>query len=506
MSKVILNQSQNRHMILLLLSLAMFMVILDSAIINVALPAMKAALHFDTSSLQWVLTAYILTFGGFLMLGGRTADLFGRRRLLVLGIAGFSLFSLLLGLTSSSVLLIALRALQGLAAAFMAPTALSILLTTFEEGEERNRALSVWSMVAAGGAAVGVFLGGVLTQYLGWQWCFFVNVPAGILVIVGILKYVPSQREDVGERHLDLPGAVLVTGGLIALVYALTLVSQVGWTDKSTLITLGVSIVLLAAFLFNEARVKHPLMPLTIFRSRNVSGGNLVVLPVVAGALGTFFFISLYVQNVLHYSPSLSGLSFLPLPTIIGIISIQAPRLLNRFGFKPLLITGASLMIIGTFLLSFLTPASSYVTNLLPAFLILALGMGLSFVAVTVAATSGVPDNEAGLASGLINTSQQLGGALGLAVLTVVASTTTAADVASGKVFAQASMHGYQMAFLCSAALMVVALLVSIFVIRTPQATIQAPDTSYSEQTIEAIDLQEHKDLQKEANPVCSTL
>src|SRR6266436_2717303 len=243
MSKVMLNPSQNRHMILLLLSLAMFMVILDSAIINVALPAMKAALHFDTSSLQWVLTAYILTFGGFLMLGGRTADLFGRRRLLVLGIGGFSLFSLLLGLTSSSVLLIALRALQGLAAAFMAPAALSILLTTFEEGEERNRALSVWSMVSAGGGAVGVFLGGVLTQYLGWQWCFFVNVPAGILAIVGILKYVPSQREDASERHLDLPGAVLVTGGLIALVYALTLVSQVGWTAKSTLITLGVSIV-----------------------------------------------------------------------------------------------------------------------------------------------------------------------------------------------------------------------------------------------------------------------
>src|SRR5258707_7143318 len=283
MSKVILNQSQNRNMILLLLSLAMFMVILDSAIVNVALPAMKAALHFDTSSLQWVLTSYILTFGGFLMLGGRTADLFGRRRLLVLGIAGFSLVSFLLGLTSSSVLLIALRALQGLAAAFMAPTALSILLTTFEEGEERNRALSVWSMVAAGGGAVGVFLGGVLTQYLGWQWCFFVNVPAGILVIVGILKYVPSQREDASERHLDLPGAVLVTGGLIALVYALTLVSQVGWTDKSTLMTLGVSIVLLAAFLFNEARAKHPLMPLTIFRNWNVSGGNLVMLPVIAG-------------------------------------------------------------------------------------------------------------------------------------------------------------------------------------------------------------------------------
>ncbi len=505
MSKVIPNQNPNRPMILLLLSLAMFMVILDSAIVNVALPAMKVALHFDTSSLQWVLTAYILTFGGFLMLGGRTADLFGRRLLLVLGIAGFSLFSLLLGLTSSSVVLIALRALQGLAAAFMAPTALSILLTTFEEGQERNRALSVWSMVAAGGGAVGVFLGGVLTQYLGWQWCFFVNVPAGIIVIVGILRYVPSQKEDVSERHLDLPGAVLVTGGLIALVYALTQIPQAGWT-KSTLITLGVSIVLLAAFLFNEARVEHPLMPLTIFRSRNVSGGNLVMLPVVAGALGMFFFISLYVQNVLHYSPSLSGLSFLPLPIIIGIISLQAPRLLNRFGFKPMLITGASLMIIGTFLLSFLTPVSSYVTNLLPAFLILAVGMGLSFVAVTVAATSGIPDHETGLASGLINTSQQLGGALGLAVLTVVASTTTATDLASGKGLVQASMHGYQMVFLCSAALMVVALLVSIFIIHTPKGTIQVSDTSYSEQIMGAIDLQEHQDMQKEANPVGNTL
>lgn len=486
MSKVIQNQSQNRPMILLLLSFAMFMVVLDSAIINVALPAMKVALHFDTTSLQWVLTAYILTFGGFLMLGGRTADLFGRRLLLVLGVGGFSLFSLLLGLTSSSVLFIVLRALQGLAAAFMAPTALSILLTTFEEGEARNRALSVWSMVAAGGGAAGVFLGGILTQYLGWQWCFFVNVPAGILAIIGILAYIPPQREEVGEKHLDLPGAVLVTGGLIALVYSLTLVSQVGWTSTSTLMTLGVSIVLLAAFLFNEARVKHPLMPLTIFRRRNVSGGNLVTLPVIAGALGMFFFISLYIQNVLHYSPSLSGLSFLPLPTIIGIISIQAPRLLDRFGFKPLLITGISLMIVGTFLMSFLTPASSYVVNLLPAFLILALGMGLSFVAVTVAATSGIPDHETGLASGLINTSQQLGGALGLAVLTVVASTTTAADVANGKVLAQASMHGYQMAFLCSAALMVVALLVAIFIIRAPKDMPQESDTSDGEQAIDA--------------------
>ncbi|HET8841716.1 MAG TPA: MFS transporter, partial [Ktedonobacteraceae bacterium] len=345
--------NQNRNTILFLLSLTMFLVVLDSAIVNVALPSIKAALHFETSSLQWVLTAYILTFGGFLMLGGRTADLYGRRRILVIGITGFSLCSLLLGLTFSSLMLIILRALQGLAAAFMAPTALSILLTTFEEGEERNKALSVWSMVASGGAAAGVFLGGLLTQYLGWQWCFFVNVPVGLLTVLGILKYTPSYMPEVGNRRLDLPGAVLVTGGLMTLVYALTLASQpgVGWASMPTIISLSISVIMLGAFIFNEVRVRHPLVPLSIFRIRNVSGGNLIMLPVVAGALGMGFFTSLYVQNVLHYSPALSGLSFLPIPIIIGILSIQAPRLLNRFGFKPLLIVGTSLMTLGAFLL-----------------------------------------------------------------------------------------------------------------------------------------------------------
>jgi EmrB/QacA subfamily drug resistance transporter len=502
MQKVILNQ--NRNMVLFLLSLAMFLVVLDSAIINVALPAMKTALRFDTASLQWVLTAYILTFGGFLLLGGRTADLFGRRRILVLGIAGFSLFSLLLGLTGSSTLLIILRALQGLAAAFMAPTALSILLTTFEEGDERNRALSIWSIVASGGAAAGVFLGGVLTQYLGWRWCFFVNVPIGILAIVGILKYVPAHIQESRGQRLDLPGAVLVTGGLMALVYALTLASQVGWSGGSTLISLGVSVVLLAAFLFNEARVKYPLMPLSIFRRRNVSGGNLVMLPVVAGALGMFFFISLYVQNVLHYSPVLSGLSFLPIPIIIGVISLQAPRLLNRFGFKPLLVTGTLLTTVAVFLLTFLTPDSSYLVHLLPAFIILAIGMGISFIAITVAATTGIADDEAGLASGLLNTSQQLGSALGLAILTVVASTTTAEDVATGKTLTLASVHGYQMAFTYAAGMMVIALLVSILVIRAPKATSQEPIPASSAHLFEGTDIRHYHAVEQEPDPACS--
>jgi EmrB/QacA subfamily drug resistance transporter len=462
--------NKSHKIILLLLSLIMFLVVLDSAIINVALPAIKKGLNFDSASLQWVLTAYILTFGGFLMLGGRTADLYGRRRVLVSGIAGFVLFSLLIGLSISSTMLIVLRALQGLAAAFMAPTALSILLTTFEEGEERNRALSVWSIVASGGAAAGVFLGGVLTQYLGWRWCFFVNVPIGIAAIFFILKYIPTHTEESRDKHLDLPGAVLVTGGLMMLVYALTLAAQDGWTSISTLAAFATSIVLIAAFLFNETKSKHPLVPLSIFRIRNVVGGNLIMLPIVAGALGQFFFLSLYVQNVLHYSPVVSGLSFLPVPLIIGVISYNVPRFLGKFGFKPLAIAGVGLATLGVFIISFLGVGSSYWFHMFPAFVILALGFGVSFVAITVAATSGVPADKSGLASGLINTSQQIGGALGLAILAIVAATATAGDLHNGQALAEATVHGYQQAFRTATALMAFAWIITIFVIQTPKS------------------------------------
>ncbi|HEY3312211.1 MAG TPA: MFS transporter, partial [Anaerolineales bacterium] len=274
----------NPTIILVMLSLSQLLVVIDSVIVNLALPAMKAALQFDAASLQWVLTAYILTFGGFLMIGGRTADLYGRRRVLVLGVAGFTLFSLLLGFTRSGVILIVLRALEGLAAAFMSPAALSILLTIYPEGDERNRALSVWSVVISGGAAFGVILGGILTQYAGWRWNFFINVPIGIFAIAGILRWVPAHTQEAQDRHLDIPGAIWVTGGLIALVYALTLASRSGWTDPSTLVSLAVSLVLLGAFLFNETRSKHPLVPLSIFRIRNISGGNLVMLLLVGGS------------------------------------------------------------------------------------------------------------------------------------------------------------------------------------------------------------------------------
>lgn len=461
--------TKNRTFILLLLALTMFLVVLDSAIINVALPAIKESLHFETATLQWVLTSYILTFGGFLMLGGRTADLYGRRRVLVMGIAGFSLFSLLIGFATSDTMLVILRALQGLAAAFMAPTALSILLATFKEGSERNKALSVWSIVASGGAAAGVFLGGVLTQYLGWRWCFFVNVPIGILAIVGILKYVPAHIQEAKDKRLDVIGAILVTSGLMALVYALTQVPEVGWTAPSTLWTVIASVVLLGLFIFNETRTKHPLIPLSIFRIRNVNAGNLIMLPVMAGALGMFYFSSLYIQNVLQYSPLLTGLAFLPVPIIIGIISTRAPRLLGVFGVKPLILLGLSLIAIGTFLMSLLAADSSYLLHILPAFLLLGIGFGLSFVSITVAATSGVPADEAGLAAGLINTAQQIGGALGLAIIAAVASATTVTDTAAGQTIVEASLHGYQQAFLTASGLVVVALIVAILVIRTPK-------------------------------------
>lgn len=458
-----------KNVILLLLSLTMFLVVLDSAIVNVALPAIKTSLGFDDASLQWVLTAYIIAFGGFLMLGGRTADLFGRKRVLTYGVLGFTISSLLIGLSQSSEMMIIMRALQGLSAAFMAPTALSILLTTFEEGHERNKALSIWGLVASGGAASGVFLGGLLTQFLGWEWCFFVNVPVGFLAIYGINKFIPAHTKESKDKNLDIPGAILITLGLISLVYSLTLASEAGWTHGGTLTWLGTSIILLSAFIFNETKAPHPLVPLGIFKNRNLSGGNLIMLPIVAGALGQFFFLTLYIQNILQYSPVVTGLSFLPVPLIIGTLSYNAPKLMQRFNVKHLLIAGTICVTLGVFLFSFLNENSSYWTHLLPAFIIMAFGFGLSFVSITVAATNGIPPHEAGLASGLLNTSQQVGGALGLAVLSVVAHNVTAGALAAGQTVEAASLLGYQRVFLTASSMMLLSVIIAIFVIQTPK-------------------------------------
>lgn len=457
-------KQRSRWMVLALLALAQFMVVLDTSVANVALPAIQKALHFDSSALQWIITAYALTFGGFLLLGGRAADLFGRRRVLLTGIIGFTVTSLLIGIAQSPVEIIAFRALQGMMAALMSPSALSIVLTTFREGKARNTAIGIWTTVAAGGAAAGLLIGGLLTEYFNWRWNFFINVPVGILTVIGILRYVPKHSSTVAHRHLDLRGAVLVTGGLMTLVYALTEASHWGWISGATLGLLALAAALLAGFIWNESRAPHPLVPLSIFKIRNIAGANAMVMPLTAGMLGMFFLLSLYIATALGYSPVETGLSFLPFPIVLSIMSNIVPKFIPRFGFKRLLVAGTVLVAAGLVWLTQLTLGSSYVVGILPAILLMSAGMGMSFVSVTIAATSGVPANEAGLASGLLNTSQQMGGALGLAVLSgvsasVAQSTTTLAPKL-------ALLQGDKAAFVAASIIALAALVIAIVVIR----------------------------------------
>jgi EmrB/QacA subfamily drug resistance transporter len=436
---------QSKWLTFLVVAVAQFMVVLDTSITNVALPAIKKSLNFSTSSLQWVVTAYALTFGGFLLLGGRAADQFGRRRTLQIGMAGFTLFSFLIGITNSSTMLIALRALQGMAAAFMSPAALSIVLATFKEGKERNRALGLWTTVATGGAAVGLLVGGALTQFVNWRWNFFINVPVGILVSLAIPRVVPKHESESTDKHLDLPGASLVTTGLISLVYSISQAPTKGWLSASTLGFFGASLVLLAGFVYNESKSKHPLMPLSIFKNRNVTGGNLIMAPVYAAMMGTFFLLSIYMQNVLGYSPLKSGLSFLPLPIILGLMSTRTPKLVNKYGFRRFLIIGPLVIAIAMALLSRLPVHGTYLANVFPTVVIMPFGVALTFMPVIAAATSGVRAQEAGLASGLVSTSQQMGGALGLAVLSGIASSVMTSNMNLGRAAAQ--VHGYDSAF-----------------------------------------------------------
>lgn len=464
-------------MLLAVLALAQFMVVLDSSVVNVALPAIKHALHFDESALQWVITAYALTFGGFLLLGGRAADLFGRRRVLVTGMIGFTIFSFLIGISNSATMLIVLRALQGMSAALMSPSALSIVLTTFREGKDRNTALSVWSAVAAGGAATGLLLGGVLTQYFGWEWNFFINVPVGIAVVIAIFRIIPVHGKQVDHNDLDLPGAALVTGGLMSLVYGLAQAPTWGWTSGNT-IGMGVlAVVLLALFILNESRSKHPLMPLSILRVRNVVGANLIMAPLYAGVLGTFFLSSIYIQTILHFSPVLTGLSFLPIPFVLVNVATRMPRMIAKVGYRPFLIAGPIFVALAMAWLARLPLGGSYWIDIFPALLLLPVGMGMSIVSLTIAATSGVPAHESGLASGMISTSQQMGGALGLAILSGVAASATVASHAGATA---AIVHGDNVAFLVAASFMVVAALLAVFVIRQPKKTVASSAHSSS--------------------------
>jgi EmrB/QacA subfamily drug resistance transporter len=454
-----------RWTIFTLVAIAQFMVVLDSSITNVALPSIKTNLNFATdSALQWVITAYVLAFGGFLLLGGRAADLFGRRRTLLIGMSCFTAFSFLIGISQSSLELIVLRAFQGLAAALMSPSALSIVLTTFEEGPDRNRALGFWTLVATGGASVGLLLGGALTQYLGWRWNFFINVPVGIIISMLILRFVPVHEKEEQQRSLDIPGSLLVTAGLITFVYAISEAPAWGWFSTTTGFAIALALILLAAFVFNESRAAHPLMPLGIFKLPNIAGANLIMAPMYACVLGIFFITSLYIQTVLHYSPVLTGLSFLPFPIILGVTSARIPSFVSKYGYKRFLVIGPALVALAILWLARLPTEGSYFIDLLPALLVMPLGIGMTFMPLTAAATSGIPGSEAGLASGLVTTSQQMGGALGLAVLSGIATSVTGAF--SDPRSAKALVQGFDRAFLAGVIFALFAIVLAITLIR----------------------------------------
>jgi EmrB/QacA subfamily drug resistance transporter len=437
---------------LLLSCLAQFMVILDVSVVNVALPSIRTALHFTESDLQWVVNAYTVTFAGFMLLGGRAADLIGRRRVFVAGLLLFGLASLAGGFAESQGTLIAARAVQGLGGAVIAPASLSILTATFEEGSARNRAVGIWGAMGAAGGSAGVLLGGMLTEWLNWRWILFINVPIGVLAAIAAARYIAEGRNPERARSFDLPGAVTATAGLSLLVLGIVRTSVTGWGSASTLAFMAGGVALLLVFVLIEGRIaKSPLMPLKIFRSRMLSVANLVVLMLGAAMFAMWFFVSLYLQQVLHFSPIQAGLSFLPMTFLLATCSTLSSRMVQRFGAKPLLVTGMSLLAVGLLWFTDLSAGGSYAGNVLAPSVIVAVGMGIAFVPVTLAAVSGVAPHEAGLASGIVNTSRLFGGALGLAILATIATSTTNGDLHRHITTGVALSDGFQTAFVVAA-------------------------------------------------------
>ena len=403
-----------------------FMVVLDASIVNVALPSIQRDLHFSSTNLQWIINAYTLTFAGFLLLGGRAADLFGRRRIFMVGLAVFTVSSLLGGLAQNEAWLIGARALQGLGAAILAPATLTILTSTFAEGPARARALGVWSAVSAAGASAGALFGGILTDFLSWRWILFVNVPVGAVALVAARRDLPESRADMAYRHLDLAGAITVTAGLVALVFALVRTETYSWGSAQVLMPLALAVVLLAVFLVLQARFsKAPLVPLHIFRSRSVSGGNVVMLMMFGALFGSWYFETLYMQHVLGYSPLQAGIAFLPQTLLIAAGAQVTSRLSAQIRPGLLILVGTLVAASGLAWLAQITTGSTFVTDLLGPYVLIGLGMGLAVTPIAVAGTAGVPREEAGLASGLLNTSRTVGASIGLAALATVAANRT---------------------------------------------------------------------------------
>jgi EmrB/QacA subfamily drug resistance transporter len=444
----------HKGLALALLAAAQFIVVLDASIVNVALPSIGRELEFSQEDLSWVVNAYTLVFGGFLLLGGRLADLLGRRRLFVAGLILFSIASLAGGLATNPGQLVAARAVQGLGAAILSPAALSIVTTMFAEGSERNRAMGVWGAVAGSGGAAGVLFGGLLTEYAGWEWVLFVNVPIGLAVALAAFRVLP-ESSVTGPRHFDIAGAVTITAGLSLLVYALVDAVDAGWGSGQTIGLIALAVALIAAFIAIELRTPSPLVSFRIFRLRTLTGANVVALLVAMALFAMFFFVSLYMQQVLGYDALKAGLAYLPLAFGIIVSAGVASVLVTRIGFKPTLIMGLLLTAAGLIWFSQVSPDGDYVSDILFASLLAAVGLGFAFVPMTIAAVSGVESREAGLASGLINTSQQIGGALGLAILATIANSRTEDVMAQAggdpQALPTALTEGFQNAFLVGA-------------------------------------------------------
>jgi EmrB/QacA subfamily drug resistance transporter len=442
--------------------LAQFMVVLDISIVNVALPQMRIGLDLSQGGQQWVINAYTLTFAGLLLLGGRAADLFGRRRVFLLGLGSFTAFSLLGGLAQSGAWLITARALQGTAGAVLAPATLSLLTTTFSDPAARRRALGAWSATAASGAAIGVLAGGILTDLLDWRWVLFVNVPVGIALLAAAAWTLPESRAGDTARRLDVPGAVTVTAGMALIVYGIVGTATHPWASVRTISILAAGAALLGAFVVIEARLAaHPLMPLGIFRRRSLSAANGVSLAVGASIFSLFFFLSLYLQQVNGYSPLRAGLAFLPVGLAILSTALVAARVVARIGARRQLTAGLLLAAAGLAWMTQLAPGDGYLSSVFLPGLLVGAGFGLSFVPMTLGATAGVPPHEAGLASGLVNTARQVGGAVGLAVTATVA-TAVHAQSANPHAVAAALTTGYDRAFGVGAAVLVAGALVAL--------------------------------------------